>query len=218
MEQASIKSLVRLVMGAQDFEEFSLHLRTRGASEEGIQPLWEHYMFLLKSSFLSPWVSDCLMQLAKLDETARKYEFTTSKVRTDVYRTSQAYSNYFPFDIFELAFTGGITEDVLTDNKKIMDRLWKKYKPVVESAKLADVFAVDIMEFIDRPEKHTISDEEFDELRAVLSRLSKEHLRTLLELTDSQSLRYGLYLLTGTSLDEVDGKRSSLLKDAVGLN
>jgi hypothetical protein len=217
MEQSSIKSLVRLVLGAQDYSEFELHLTTRGVTSDGVRALWEHYRFMHDSSYLSPWVRACLLDGEKLDTAARNSGFTLSKVRTDVYRSSQAYSAFFPFDIFDLAFSDGITKEVLEDNDKVLKRLWKKFKPTTQTGDISSAFAINIFDYIDRPEKHELSDEDFDELRAMLSRLSKDHLKSLLELSDPRSLQYGLYLLTNNSLEGSDSKRSSLLKSSVGL-
>src|SRR5690348_6602536 len=109
MEQSSIKQLVRLVLETQDYDEFKMHLTNRGAKVDAIPALWEHYRFLHDSSFLKPWVRDCLLEGIKLENAASKHGFSVSKVRTDVYRTTQDYMKRFPFDIYEEAFVGNIT-------------------------------------------------------------------------------------------------------------
>lgn len=214
MNHGSVKSLAKNIFYADNEKDFRRYAETKKYPSYVISALWEGYKFLLKSSYLQPWVKDSFVRGEQLEDVARKYGHTPSKVRSDIYRRSKEFENFFPFDLYDLMLNNQVTTEHCEIFTSIIMQLWKQYKAPERDTHF---FVVDPLPWAGEAAPQEISDEEFDSLKTLFARLSRPFNERLLQNTNKRLLQYGLFLLETENLSEEDQERAKTLRKFMAL-
>lgn len=212
MTSKSLKRLLRDVGYTEDWKLFNLRIRDKIGGSNQIYSLWVAYKIARFSQFFSPDVFDFYFSNATYRELSIKYNTSEGVLKNNVFRQTRRYYDLLGADLYADMLAGKISEaDAITYKSDLQSKFESMelrgtpiesyfYEDIFSGAKMHSDFAL-------------VTQEEYEEARDKLSRLSRPATEFLLGTLDDRLKDYIVYLLTtkDSMLVSVDRERKSNL-------
>jgi hypothetical protein len=195
MNSKSLRELITKVGYTDDWKLFNLRIKGDVKGEYRILSLWFSYKIARFTDMFTEEVRDFFFNKASYKELYEKYGISEGVLKNNIFRQVKRYYQYIGTDIYYGILEGKISEEeakVFAEDLKLKFDSLKKVNIRIEDLFYEDIFSGSRIDH----NFTSITNEQFNEARDKVSRLSIEATQFLINNLDVKLKDYIVYLLT----------------------
>lgn len=195
MNSKSLRELIEKVGYTDDWKLFNLRIRGPLNGENKILSLWFSYKIAMFTDIFTDEVRDFFFKKATYKELYEKYGITEGVLKNNIFRQVKRYYTLIGRDLYYDSLNGEITEEEAAIFSRYLKEKFDSMNKI--NTRIEDYFYEDIFSGSRLDHDFTsISNEQFNEARDKISRLSIKATQFLLSTLDAKVKDYVVYLLT----------------------